>query len=284
MIASIFHFSTLENCSFIGNIKLTSQISAGSVEIVTPISGIVDSCTTGSIVRNCTFSGDIKAVIRTDDEEKDNNEYFIYAVGIASQISDGAKIENCTVNGTITASTPNSSSSRSYPIVGGIVGRVYSVTHDLSSGDITNCTSYALLEGNNLRSDQTGGIVGYIDSCTLTFCPSILNLFGNNWNRSLYIEVGNLDNSNHKTPPQPEVPDTGLTSPDSPGLSNNTYLLPVDLTPVLRDKVAELLGVSTSDVHILEPSYFLSKPWSVTSTEGADLVRRGEKAVAYSKR
>ncbi len=166
--------ATVRNCTFSGNIIISgdSFITAGDI-VCAMLSG-------GNSVENCTCNGNI--IVSSDTSA--------YAGGIAGLMTGIGSITNCTIlNGTtITCNVQQTTSGAYIGAIGGVVGSA-------NSNSITNCTSYAVLEGNVIYK---GGILGY----------DLRPVLSGNTGPNTYPQVG----TDTLTPTPIVSPDTPLTS------------------------------------------------------------------------
>lgn len=197
-IVSYMTGGTVKNCSFSGSIKgesgsiggIVGEMTGGSIESCTSNATIEETDTwsnsgcggivgyaqlaTFSYIKDCTFSGSIKAVTRNADGYNDyvggiagyvsggnlqNNtvtastiECDYLAGGIAGRIGDNVTLEDCNVGSGTTVTAK-------YEAAGGIVGLI----NDNST--VKNNTSYAQILGDTTNK---GGIIGKIVSATYT--------------------------------------------------------------------------------------------------------------------
>ena len=115
--------------------------------------GIVSNLYSGRI-ENCTFSGDIEAMVILGDEEEEMNR--IHAGGIAANMS-GGEIISCDFSGNVTTDAEDCLS-----YAGGIAGK-------MSGGRVTGCTvkHYSVIKASGNedsgRTISAGGIIGFLE-------------------------------------------------------------------------------------------------------------------------
>ncbi len=221
----------IENCSFTGTVEAVYSEAAGSLLHTSEhdglhasdgpmsepcVGGIVVSAggmsfmdrETSCTIRNCTFSGTIRA------SAIENTSFGVesHAGGIAAK-SYTSKIENCAVQS-------GSEIYASVSITGGGSSVVYSgsIVGYIRSGSVTGCTSGAALSGAEDGSHYKGGIAGYdgmqeyygTDS---TYGETFTEFSGNTW-PSQYPEIGNATGSTTNTPDYTNyTPDYGYENP-----------------------------------------------------------------------
>ena len=196
---------TIENCSFNGTIEVFDYDAVFNQSLI-EVGGIVGEVRPDSVVRNCHFSGDIKASVSGPDRGS------AYAGGIAGKLHDGAIIDNCTVSSTSSVHSLGGA----YSLIisaGGIVGHGY-------GGTIQNCNS-----GASITADFAGGILGYDTNYSYSSTPVKLI---NNTYPSQYPEVGNDPNATVTPTPTPVTIDPTLDS-DGDGLPDAWELYGLDL-------------------------------------------------------
>ena len=218
----------IENCSFSGTLE--GEIAAG---IALGING-------GTSVKNCTFTGKIIA-----------SGPNVIAGGIVGQLRGGS-IDNCTVSsGTVI--TCNSVNEQAGGFAGGIAGMTSSLTEAPS---ITNCTSYAVLEGN---VKYKGGIAGTSNN---PFAPALI-LSGNTWPNQ-YEEVGfnfdiSIPGNGNTTPapsPTPNPSPAPVTSQDTVSELEIAIIAPVVLSDEVIARIAQNISVDPSELILLTSADF----------------------------
>ena len=250
-VAGILHglySGIVENCSFTGTLE---------GEIVGGIACAIDN---NASVKNCIFSGEIIASGTTAT-----------AGGIIGQLR-GGNIDNCTISsGTVI--TCNPANEQTIGFVGGIAG----MTSSLSvAPSITNCTSYAVLEGN---VKDKGGIVGAANNL---YSPALI-LSGNTWPKQ-YPEVGytfgiSIPGNGNITPTPSPSP---VTSPDTPAELEIAIISPVpDLSPDVIARLAQNISVDTSEIILLTSSDFTtSDPPEPTQAMWQEVASQNGKFIA----
>ena len=224
-VAGILHTlsaGTVENCSFTGTLE-------GEI-----VGGIAAAISDGASVKNCAFSGQIIA-----------SGTSASAGGIVCQLRGGS-IENCTVSsGTVI--TCNSTNELASGFVGGIAAMTVSA---LSAPSITNCTSYAVLEGN---LQYKGGIVG---SDNNPYFPALI-LSGNTWPNQ-YQEVGfsfSIPGIGNNTPVPSPSPITSQDKNTAAKLEI-AVISPIVLSDEVIAKLAQNISVDPSEIILLTSADF----------------------------
>jgi len=106
--------------------------------------GIAAHVSNNSLINNCHVSGDIESA-------RDNAQGV---GGVAGILSSNSTISNSYYNGTV----------QGYMRVGGIAGHVF------GSSTVTKCYSTGIAGGSVISSNEVGGIVGRLESSTVSYC------------------------------------------------------------------------------------------------------------------
>ena len=127
----------------------------------------------GGVIKNLTVAGEITM--------NDSGDGWSYAAGVVAQVSGGT-VENCTSGVAISAGTASTGKCR----IGGVVGRVYPTTADVTVKDCKNENDIDLtLAVASANKALVGGVVGfmgdgngyapYITNCTNSASVNVFN-------------------------------------------------------------------------------------------------------------
>lgn len=153
---------TVEDCHNYGHLTVSSKISTlANNTNYAGIIGLLYGSTSGTLVKNCSNSGDVVTKMPTAQEHLN--------AGIVANLQKNAEIIECTNNGKIENPLNVSAKSR----IGGIVA----ISQSLATGGsfkISSCVNKGDVITRNIQLDKSlGGIVGYVKvNTTISDCAN----------------------------------------------------------------------------------------------------------------